>query len=164
MAHNIFFNENTQEHNFFSVKEKPWHGLGKIVTDYPTSAEALRFAGLNYEVTKEPLFTTFFNSDGLAHDYTKLVPSHYATVRSDTGAVLGVVGEDYEVIQNTDAFSFFDSIVGGDGILYETAGALGRGYTISVFVPHKARHYMRSLGLKSKDDRVDAKGLAQYSL
>jgi len=34
---------------------------------------------------------------------------------------LGVVGKDYEVVQDTDAFSFFDAIVGGEGIQYETA-------------------------------------------
>jgi len=35
-----------------------------------------------------------------------------------------VVGKDYEVVQNADAFSFFDAIVGGDSIMYESAGAL----------------------------------------
>jgi len=38
------------------------------------------------------------------------------------------VGKDYEVVQNIDAFSFFDAIVDGDGIQYETARALGKGY------------------------------------
>ena len=33
-------------------------------------------------------------------------------------------------------------------------------YFVSVLVPSKARHYIRSLGIRSKDDRVDAKGLA----
>ncbi|NVM62121.1 hypothetical protein FHW88_000397 [Mucilaginibacter sp. SG538B] len=55
------------------------------------------------------------------------VPDFFATVRTDTEQPLGVVGKDYEVVQNVDAFSFFDSIVGGkDGILYEIAGALGK--------------------------------------
>lgn len=40
----------------FSVKEKPWLGLGQLVSDYP-SAEAIRNAGLDYEVEKRPLFT-----------------------------------------------------------------------------------------------------------
>ncbi len=44
MAHNLNFNVQTGKHSFFSVKEKAWHGLGQIVEDYPTSAEALKFA------------------------------------------------------------------------------------------------------------------------
>ena len=31
----------------FSVREKPWHGLGTIVMEAPTSADALRLAGLD---------------------------------------------------------------------------------------------------------------------
>ena len=54
------------------------------------------------------------------------VPNFYATLRTNTDEVLGVVGKDYEVVQNIDAFSFFDSIVSGEGIMYETAGALGK--------------------------------------
>lgn len=41
------------------------------------------------------------------------VPNYFATIRKDTEQVLGVVGKDYEVVQNVDAFTFFDSIVGG---------------------------------------------------
>ncbi len=57
MAHNINYNEQTEKHSFFSVKEKAWHGLGQIVENYPTSAQALRFAGLDYTVEKRKLFT-----------------------------------------------------------------------------------------------------------
>jgi len=47
MAHNIHFNEQKQQHSFFSVKEKAWHGLGQIVSEYPTSVEALKLAGID---------------------------------------------------------------------------------------------------------------------
>ena len=57
MAHNLNYNKQTAQHSFFSVKEKAWHGLGKIVQDYPSSREALQFAGLDYTVEKRPLFT-----------------------------------------------------------------------------------------------------------
>ena len=57
MAHNLNYNEQTEKHSFFSVKEKAWHNLGQIITDYPTSAEAIIHAGLNYTVEKRPLFT-----------------------------------------------------------------------------------------------------------
>lgn len=141
MAHNINLNEQTQQHSFLSVKEKAWHGLGQIVQDYPTSSEAIRFAGLDYEVIKQDIYTTCYNADGQPMDFTNRIKTHFATMRPDTGEVLGVVGKDYEIIQNRDAFSFFDAIVGGDGIQYETAGALGKGERI--FITAKLPGYIK---------------------
>ncbi|RFZ91120.1 DUF945 domain-containing protein [Mucilaginibacter conchicola] len=145
MAHNLNYNEQKGEYNFFSVKEKAWHNLGKIVEHYPTSAEAIQYAGLDYTVEKRPLFT--YDSEN-QNGETDLVipeievPNYFATVRTDTEDVLGVVGRDYQVVQNTDAFQFFDAIVGGgEGILYETAGALGKGERI--FITAKLPDYIR---------------------
>jgi len=70
------------------------------------------------------------------------VSNFFATVRNDTNSVLGVVGKDYEVVQNADAFQFFDAIVGGEsGIKYETAGALGKGER--VFITAKLPEYIK---------------------
>ena len=145
MADNIHFNEQTRHHSFFSVKEKPWHGLGQIVSDYPTSAEALQFAGLDYVVEKHKLYTqrNEYENPQIA------VPDYFATIRTDTDTVLGVVGKDYEVVQNTDAFSFFDAIVGGEGIQYETAGALGKGERI--FITAKLPSYIKV----GRDDLIE---------
>jgi phage/plasmid-like protein (TIGR03299 family) len=146
MAHNLNFNEQTGQHSFFSVKEKAWHGLGQIVQDYPTSAEAIKHACLDYTVEKRKLFT-FDNENQNGEPDTDIiipeieVPGYFATMRTDTEQVLGVVGKDYEIIQNIDAFSFFDSIVGGDGIQYETAGALGNGERI--FITAKLPGYIK---------------------
>lgn len=149
MSHNLCFNEKTQQHSFFTVQQKPWHGLGQLVQDYPTSAEAIRFAGLDYEVVKEDLFTTRFNADAQPMDNQRRIQTHYATMRPDTGEVLGIVGRDYEIIQNRDAFSFFDAIVGGDGIQYETAGALGKGERI--FITAKLPSYIKV----DRDDLIE---------
>ena len=48
------------------------------------------------------------------------------------------------------------------GVYYENlAWHLHRkGYTVSVVLPNKARKYIQSLGIKSKNDKIDAKGLA----
>ena len=143
MAHNINYNEQTGKHSFFSTKEKAWHNLGQIITDYPTSAQAIKHAGLDYEVEKRKLFTS---SGEIILDNQTIqnkieVPNYFSTVRTDNDAVLGVVGKDYQIVQNRDAFSFFDSIVGGDGILYETAGALGKGER--VFITAKLPDYIR---------------------
>jgi phage/plasmid-like protein (TIGR03299 family) len=56
---------------------------------------------------------------------------------------VGVVGKDYHIVQNVGAFSFFDGIVGGkDGILYETAGALGK-HGHKIFITAKLPDYIR---------------------
>lgn len=136
MAHNINFNEQTGKHSFFSVKEKAWHGLGQIVEDYPTSKEALQFAGLAFEVLKRP------NTHRLDDGMEIISKNSFYTYRPDTGAVLGDrLGKDYEVVQNVDAFSFFDAIVNGYGIQYETAGALGKGEKI--FITAKLPGYIK---------------------
>jgi phage/plasmid-like protein (TIGR03299 family) len=154
MAHNINYNEQTGKHSFFSVKEKAWHGLGQIIQDYPTSKEALIFAGLDYSVEKRKLFTyDTENNNGDADTDIIIpeieVPNYYATIRTDTEEVLGVVGKDYQVVENVDAFSFFDSIVGGDGIQYETAGALGKGERI--FITAKLPGYIKV----GREDLID---------
>ena len=99
------------------VGEKPWHGLGTKLNNVATAAEAIAAAGLDWKVEKKELF--------LANG--KQVDGSLATVRNDTGAVLGVVGDIYRPLQNKEAFSFFDAIVGSKEAMYHTAGALGTG-------------------------------------
>jgi phage/plasmid-like protein (TIGR03299 family) len=137
MSHNINYNSNTGKHSFFSVKEKAWHNLGQIIEHYPTSSEALKFAGLDFEVMKRP------NVHPLPSGVNIISDNSFFTFRTDTEAVLGdKIGSDYEEVQNTEAFAFFDSIVGGgDGIRYETAGALGKGEVI--FITAKLPDYIR---------------------
>ncbi|MFD2939162.1 DUF932 domain-containing protein [Flavobacterium notoginsengisoli] len=147
MAHNINYNSSTGKYSFFSVKQNAWHGLGQIVQQYPTSQEAIRHAGLDYDVAKSELYTKgsgiIQSADGIEVCSTELiVPDYYANIRTDNNAVLGVVGKDYQIVQNREAFSFFDAIIGGsDGILYETAGALGQGERI--FITAKLPDYIR---------------------
>ena len=105
--------------NMFSVREKPWHGLGTIVMKAPTSADALRLAGLDWLVVQEPVYT----------GYNEMVKGYKANVRSSDRRVLGVVSDRYKVVQNTDAFSFTDELL-GKGVRYETAGSLQEGKTV----------------------------------
>ncbi|WP_137404364.1 DUF932 domain-containing protein [Echinicola rosea] len=155
MGHNIHFNERTGKHSFFSVKQPAWHKLGKVVEEYPCSAEAIKFAGLDYEVVKSPLFTKWeglsIGENGLDNSQLEIpLTSHYATMRTDTQKVFGIVGKDYGIVQNRDAFSFFDAIVKEEkGIKYETAGALGDGER--VFITAKLPDNI----LVGKDDLVE---------
>ena len=101
------------------VREKPWHGLGTVVAEAPASADALRFAGLDWKVLQEPVF----NSRG------GIIKGYKANVRDSDASVLGIVGDRYKVVQNADAFSFTDDLIGGD-VRYETAGSLREGKQI----------------------------------
>ena len=41
----------------FSVRETPWHGLGRIVMDAPASREALELAGLDWKVESRNIYS-----------------------------------------------------------------------------------------------------------
>ena len=101
------------------VREKPWHGLGTRVEEAPTSADALRLAGLDWTVDRKPLQVCGGPK----------VENFFANVRSSDGSVLGVVSDRYKVVQNADAFAFTDSLIDGE-VRYETAGSLMGGRKI----------------------------------
>lgn len=50
--------------SMFYVREAPWHGLGTKVMEAPTSADALKMAGLDWDVSQEKIYT----GDGKAVD------------------------------------------------------------------------------------------------
>lgn len=106
----------------FSVRETPWHALGTVLKTAPkTSEEAIVEAGQDWEVHKCPL--SAMTEDG-TFDY---VPTHVLMRRSDNGRQLAVMSKDYEIVQNREAFSFFDPIVAAGDATYETAGVLRDG-------------------------------------
>lgn len=100
----------------------PWHGLGTVINeDAATSADAIKLAGLDYDLYKNPVFT--IDPDGVKME----IEDSFAVIRGDTNKALGVVGKNYHIFQNSEAFSFFDEIIGEKLAVYETAGALHGG-------------------------------------
>ncbi len=97
----------------------PWHGLGTKVDEAPTSADALRLAGLDWTVEQKNIQLC-----GGAR-----IQNYKANVRSSDGQLLGIVSDRYKIVQNNEAFEFTDSIIGGD-VRYETAGSLNGGKKI----------------------------------
>lgn len=103
----------------FSVREKPWHGLGKIIKEAPTSRDAIELAGLNWSVNSNPIYDVFGNE----------IKGFKANTRSSDNSVLGVVTDKYKIVQNIDAFDFTDNLI-GEEMYYEIAGSLRKGKTI----------------------------------
>ena len=100
----------------FYTREKPWHGLGVKVEEALSSEDALRTAGLDWQVMQEPIYT----DDG------GIIPGYKANIRDSDRKVLGVVSDRYKIIQNQEAFAFTGALL-GNGVRYETAGSLQEG-------------------------------------
>lgn len=115
--------------SMFYVREKPWHGLGTMVAEAPDSAAALRLAGLDWNVIQKDIMTM---------DGSGAIPGFKANVRDTDGSVLGIVTDRYRVVQNAEAFSFTDELL-GEGVRYETAGSLqgGRRTWVLARLPHQ---------------------------
>lgn len=113
--------------SMFYVRETPWHGLGTKVMEAPSSADALRLAGLDWKVVQESVYT----------ENGERVPGFYANIRDKDRRTLGVVSDRYKVVQNEEAFAFTDALLGA-GVRYETAGSLqnGRKVWILARLPH----------------------------
>jgi phage/plasmid-like protein (TIGR03299 family) len=136
MAHNI--NRVANKDSFASTKPA-WHGLGQIVENAMTAAEAIELAGLDYQVIKHPNSVVLQKRMRTDEGYTTLPdsdiilnPDSYSTVRMDTKQVLGTVGNRYTVVQNIEAFDFFTEFAGETAAMFETAGALGKGEQIFI--------------------------------
>jgi phage/plasmid-like protein (TIGR03299 family) len=132
MSHGITSND-----QMYSVREVPWHHLGVVLDEYPKSIdEALEKAGLGWKVAhgdvlvvKRPEWTDDF---GTKHP-PELIPAKgfKANVREDTGDVLGIVSDEYEVVENRAAFAFLDALINSD-MHFETAGSLWGGRRVWV--------------------------------
>ena len=101
------------------VGEAAWHGLGTVVEEAPTTLDALRLAKMDFDVVlSEPLIAKY------EEEYLTNPSKFYATVRTDTEEVLGVVNKNYKIVQNAELFDIAGSV---PGLQVETAGTLFNG-------------------------------------
>lgn len=136
MAHEL------HEHDsMFSVKERPWHGLGQVLEQAPTIAEGIQAANLDWQVTTEPLFTSANESVDAR-----------AVRRVDTNHILGVVGTQYQPLQNLDAFRFFQPFLDEGLATLETAGSLFNGAKVFVLAKINSPD---AVIVPQSDDRIE---------
>lgn len=113
----------------FSTRTLPWMKLGTSFDEPLTPAEAVRAAGLDWEVELRPLMTVD------RHGQPMEVPTRRATVRTDTDQVLGTVGTSYQPWQNHEAFDFLTGLVDDpDTAIIEAAGSVSKGRQAFVVV------------------------------
>jgi len=104
----------------------PWHKLGVQLDNPATAAEAIETAQMEWSVITKPVYVR--NQAGGFEE----VDGKRAIVRADTQEVFTIMGNGYEPVQNKDAFSFFDAVIGQGEAIYHTAGSLYGGKRIWV--------------------------------
>lgn len=123
---------------------KPWHGLGVEVHNDLTPGQIMAKAGLDWGVEKKDL--SFTLPDGSQ----EVVKGKKALVRDMDNKVLDVVGDDWNPVQNHEAFEFFSEYVMAGDMEMNTAGSLKGGK--NVFALAKVKESFSILG----EDQVDS--------
>ena len=125
-------------------KGAPFRYSGAINVEHcKTAEEAIKAANLDWEVAKCPIYGEMptekledlsLNPNSFVHRdsmYAK-VPNAYGVYRTDFNIPLGIVKERYNLVQNVDAFSFFNDAIGKNEAIWQTAGYFGNGERIFV--------------------------------
>ena len=102
--------------------ELPWHGLGTKVPQDLSTDEFIKQAGLNWTVSKRPLY---FNSENKLKS-----TSMTALVRDTDDKILSYVSSKWNPVQNQQAFDFFEEFVNAGDMHMHTAGSLQDGKRI----------------------------------
>lgn len=93
------------------TREATWNKVGTDIREANSVKEALQISGLDYEVVKAPIYL----SNG------HRIKDRFATKKKGTDEVFGIVGKDYTIVQNEEAFSFVDGII-SEGLTFVKAG------------------------------------------
>ena len=100
----------------------PWHGLGTQVPADLTPTQMLEAAGLDWSVSKVPAFAKIGGK--------QVAIGQSALVRSMDDKILDVVSDDWNPVQNAEAFDFFNEFVAAGDMEMHTAGSLRDGQIV----------------------------------
>jgi len=121
MAHELEIAENGTVSMAYAG-EVPWHGLGVKVPNDISPTQMLVKAGLDWTVQKHPCSAEI--------DGERVFVGKSALVRSSDNKVLDVVSNEWNPVQNHEAFEFFDEYCRAGDMEMHTAGALKGGQIV----------------------------------
>jgi phage/plasmid-like protein (TIGR03299 family) len=102
--------------------EVPWHGLGVAVSNDLTPAQMMQKAGLDWSVEKVDAFIEVAGQ--------RIPTGQQALIRTSDNRVLTNVGENWNPVQNSEAFEFFSEYVLAGDMEMHTAGSLREGQMV----------------------------------
>jgi len=101
-----------------------WQGAGVAIPDGSTSDQAIKLAGLDWDVETAPIVT---------NDQKKTsVDDYRVTRRMQDNAILGVVPKRFKPIQNREAFTMFDNVISQGRMGLTAAGQMRGGSRVFI--------------------------------
>ena len=94
-----------------TTRTATWTNIGSNIRKASTVQEALELSGLNYTVEKVPVYL----DNGLQ------IPGAFCTKREDSDVTYGVVGSQFEIVQNIEGFDFINNMI-PEGLKFLKAG------------------------------------------
>jgi phage/plasmid-like protein (TIGR03299 family) len=108
----------------------PWHGLGVQVSNDLTPLQMMQKSGVDWKVTKVPTIAIY--------DGEMIETGTQALIRESDNSILAPsVGENWEPIQNDEAFNFFNEFCLAGDMEMHTAGSLQNGKIVWVLAKIK---------------------------
>ena len=120
----------------------PWV-LGTDVSNCVTAQDVMKTAKLDWTVQKCELVSKMpfrigsnneVGEDSFVHDGNiyRECPNAFATYRTDINMPLGIVKDKYEIVQNMNAFNFFNNAIGEGKAIWDKAACLNMGEKVYV--------------------------------
>lgn len=120
MAHELEFVNG--EASMAYAGDVPWHGLGTKVLPDLTPEQMLKAANLDWTVEKSPAYA-------IVNGEPELI-GRSALVRDRDSKILDIVTDDWNPVQNQEAFDFFHEFVMAGDMEMHTAGSLKDGQIV----------------------------------
>lgn len=114
------------ESGVFGKNVPAWHNLGKVVAGTFSLDEAMEMGDLDWQVEKRPIYIRD------KHFNEVQVPGFYSVVRTSDDSPLGrPVGEEYQCIQNREAFQFLENVLRDKTCRWEAAISIRGGAMVA---------------------------------
>jgi phage/plasmid-like protein (TIGR03299 family) len=136
MSHEVEYNEKTGEYNAIYARDPAWWRGGHVVPgDTPalySIEEAIEVINAGFLVEKVPNYIFYqAEEDWYAKERTA---ESYSVVRTDKGTVLGTVGNQWQPLQNADAFRPIQPALDQRIAQIESGGVLREGRQVWMLV------------------------------
>jgi phage/plasmid-like protein (TIGR03299 family) len=99
------------------VGEKAWHGLGQQVAEGATIEQMQTAAGMDWKICRSRVR---YGAD----DAPRIIEDKHVLFRNDTKAALGIVSDNYKIVQPAQVLEFFRDLTESNGFKLNTAGTL----------------------------------------